>query len=111
MLAHARAVQAYRSLGLNGKIGIGLCISPVYPHTKSNEDKAAAKLEDEIQNRWFLDALYKGKYPKDLLALYLEHADIGVQEGGIHMNIKDFAEKFIEAEEEAWKKGAVSHLV
>ena len=89
MLAHARAVQAYRSLGLHGKIGIGLCISPVYPQTESNEDKAAARLEDGIQNRWFLDALYKGEYPEDILALYSKHANIGIQEGDM-----DFIKKY-----------------
>ena len=85
MLAHARAVKKYRSLGLQGQIGIGLCLSPVYPQTQSEADKAAAKLEDGTQNRWFLDALFKGKYPDDILPLYSEYANIGIQDGDMDL--------------------------
>jgi len=94
MLAHARAAQTYRSIGLQGQVGFGLCISPVYPQTESEEDKAAARLEDDIQNRWFLDALFKGKYPNNIKALYLEHVDIGIQDGDMDL-IKESRPDFL----------------
>ena len=48
LLAHGRAVEVFREMGLPGRIGIALNLSPVYA--------AAARLEDGILNRWFLDA-------------------------------------------------------
>jgi beta-glucosidase len=81
MMAHARAVEAYRELELEGKIGITLSISPAYPATDSDEDQAAAHVADGLHNRWFLDPVLKGTYPADILALYSEHLDVGIQDG------------------------------
>ncbi|TGV65626.1 glycosyl hydrolase family protein, partial [Mesorhizobium sp. M00.F.Ca.ET.158.01.1.1] len=33
-------------------------------------DVAATRRFDGAQNRWFLDAVFKGAYPEDMLALY-----------------------------------------
>jgi beta-glucosidase len=81
MLAHARAVRMYRELGLTGKIGITLSISPAYPVTDSKNDSAAAYVADGLHNRWFLDPVLKGEYPQDILALYSAHADVGIRDG------------------------------
>lgn len=58
--------------------GIALNMSPVYPATQSEEDKAAAKRADLILNDWFLGAVTKGEYPRELLTLY-ESLDIAPQ--------------------------------
>ncbi len=81
MLAHARAVQIYRELQLDGRIGITLSISPAYPATTSQNDSAAAYVADGLHNRWFLDPVLKGSYPDDILALYSTHANVGIQNG------------------------------
>ena len=81
MLAHARAVRIYRELQMEGKIGITLSISPAYPVTSSEDDAAAAYVSDGLHNRWFLDPVLKGQYPKDVLALYSAHTDVGIREG------------------------------
>ncbi len=48
----------------------------------SDEDKADARLVDGILNRWFLDAMYKGSYPADVLKLAADrHLNIDVQSG------------------------------
>ncbi|MBU4002505.1 MAG: beta-glucosidase [Proteobacteria bacterium] len=70
LLSHARAVETFRKLKLNGKIGITLNLSPCYPATDSKEDQAAAIRYDGFLNRWFLDPVLKGHYPEDLLTLY-----------------------------------------
>ena len=85
MLAHAKAVKAYRSLNLKGSIGITLVLFPVYPETDSQADKNAAKIQDGLLNRWFLDPLFRGAYPEDILNLYKAYADIGLQAGDMDL--------------------------
>ena len=70
LLAHGRAVQVFRDLGLPGRIGVTLNLSPVYAASEYPEDRAAARLEDGILNRWFLDAVLRGSYPADVLEEY-----------------------------------------
>ncbi len=85
MLAHAKAVQRYRSLNLKGRIGISLAIFPVYPKSNSEADKAAAGVDDGILNRWFLDPLLKGTYPEDILKLYAAKANLDIQDGDMDL--------------------------
>lgn len=73
LLAHSEAVRQFRDAGSDGRIGITLSLAPVYP--ASPEDVAAARLEDGILNRWFLDAVLRGTYPTDVMAVY-ESADL-----------------------------------
>lgn len=68
MLAHAKAVEAFRGMAKAGKIGVAFALSPIYPATDS--DRAAAMRYDGFVNRWFLDPMTKGQYPEDLLAFY-----------------------------------------
>ena len=70
LLAHGRAVEVFREKGLPGRIGIALNLSPVYAATEDPKDLAAARLEDGILNRWFLDAVLHGSYPADVLGRY-----------------------------------------
>ena len=69
LLSHAQAVEAYRAsrYGKQGKIGIVLNLYPCVPSTETDADVTAAHLADGFQNRWFLDPLYKGTYPEDIL--------------------------------------------
>jgi len=66
LLAHGLAVQAFYDNGVKGEIGIALNLSPVYPASDSEEDLECAKLQDAYTNRWFLDPLFKGKYPEEV---------------------------------------------
>jgi beta-glucosidase len=69
-IAHAKAVKAFRSCNYSdGKIGITLNLSHVYPETNSQLDTQGALLKDGFVNRWFLDPVLKGEYPKDILEL------------------------------------------
>ncbi|MGE5549726.1 MAG: GH1 family beta-glucosidase [Bacteroidota bacterium] len=71
LLSHARAVQAFRQLGPeDGRIGITLNLSPMYPASTSPADTAAAAMADGIHNRWYLGPICKGKYPEETLRLY-----------------------------------------
>ncbi|MGE5575882.1 MAG: GH1 family beta-glucosidase [Syntrophothermus sp.] len=71
LLSHGLAVQAFRAAApVSAKVGIVLNLAPVYAASKSEADQAAARRLDGFRNRWFLDPLYKGEYPADMVALY-----------------------------------------
>ena len=68
MLSHGLALQALRAQGCTARLGIVLNLSPIGPATASAEDVAAARLEDGRAVRWYMDPLFKGTYPQDVLA-------------------------------------------
>jgi len=83
LLGHARALQVFRSLGLPGRIGITLDLQTAAPDGDSDEDRRAATLGDGYTNRWFLDPLFRGRYPADVLDLFRGHgAALDVVESG-----------------------------
>lgn len=68
MLAHAKAVEAFRKAALkDGKIGIILNLSPVYPKSESPEDREAAKWADHLCIRSFLDCAVKGSFSEEFI--------------------------------------------
>ncbi|OHD75235.1 MAG: beta-glucosidase [Spirochaetes bacterium RBG_13_68_11] len=81
--AHALAVGAFRELGArDARVGIALDLHPVYPWSDGQSDEEAARRCDGHCNRWFLDPVFKGTYPRDMLDLYArQHAAPRVHEG------------------------------
>jgi beta-glucosidase len=67
LLSHGWAVEAIRRLSPDTRVGITLNIAHIYPATDTPEDEAAAYQRDGENNRWFLDPLFRGSYPADLL--------------------------------------------
>ncbi|WP_082574245.1 GH1 family beta-glucosidase [Cellulomonas sp. Root137] len=65
LLAHGRAVQAFRASGAAGGIGIALNLLPVYPVDRAAD--AAAVRVDAVENRLFLDPVLLGRYPTDAI--------------------------------------------
>ena len=70
LLSHGLAVQALRAGRPSAKIGIAPNLHPTRPLTDSPEDAKAAQIWDGFQNRWFLDPVFKGAYPEDMLVEY-----------------------------------------
>ena len=68
LLSHGLAVQALRFEGCRAKLGIVLNLAPVQPASDSEADRTAARLEDGKLLRWYMDPLFKGSYPLDVLA-------------------------------------------
>ncbi|MCB2214403.1 beta-glucosidase [bacterium] len=66
-LAHGLAVQCYRAMGLDGQIGIVLNLSTFTPKTDKPEDVAAALRNEDHINNVFLDPIFKGHYPTNLM--------------------------------------------
>jgi beta-glucosidase len=67
LLSHGWVVQAIRRAAPDARVGITLNLSHIYPATDSPEDEAAAYQRDGQDNRWFLDPIFRGSYPADLL--------------------------------------------
>ena len=45
-------------------------LSPTYSVSQKKEDVRATEISDGYTNRWFLDPLFKGNYPEDMVKLY-----------------------------------------
>jgi beta-glucosidase len=67
MLSHGLALQALRAQACKAQLGIVLNLSPVHAATDSPADQARARLEDGRLVRWYMDPLFKGSYPQDVL--------------------------------------------
>lgn len=68
LLGHARAVEALRAeLGQDASIGITLNLADVQPVSDHPDDQGAARRVDGNANRIWLDPIFKGSYPADVL--------------------------------------------
>ncbi len=72
LFAHGTAINAMRALGAKN-LGIVCNFESAQGATGKPEDMEAARLWDGIFNRWYLDGLFKGKYPADVLAHFEPH--------------------------------------
>ena len=74
LLANAVAIRDFHQKKMEGIIGITLSLSPTIPLNPNDpEDVKAAKIKDGMHNRWFLDPLFKGHYPADILRIYQQY--------------------------------------
>ena len=70
LLSHGYAVRVFREEGIKKPIGITLNLSPVHPARDDEETRNAARRYDGYLNRWFLDPLFHGWFPEDMLTFY-----------------------------------------
>jgi beta-glucosidase len=68
LLSHGLALQALRTERHSTRLGIVLNLSPMHAATDSPEDLAKTRLEDGRLLRWYMDPLFTGTYPQDVLA-------------------------------------------
>jgi beta-glucosidase len=67
LLSHGWSVDAIRRAAPGAEVGIVLDLWEACPASDSPEDEAAAWQVDGEHNRWFLDPVFRGSYPADLL--------------------------------------------
>lgn len=67
LLSHGLAVPVIRQNVKEAQVGIVLNPAVAHPASDSEADRIAAHRSEGLQNRWFLDPLYKGKYPSDMV--------------------------------------------
>jgi len=85
LLSHGEATRVLREHGSERtQVGIVCNISPVQPASEGEEDRAAARRFDGHLNRWFLDPVFVGTYPEDMMAWYGDRAP-EVQEGDMEI--------------------------
>jgi len=71
LLSHGLAAQALRSASHPAQnVGITLNLSPIYPASDRLEDQQAAFRQDGYINRLFLDPVFRGSYPQDIVAYF-----------------------------------------
>jgi beta-glucosidase len=68
LLAHGLAVPVIRRLVPDADVGIVLNLSPGYAASDSAADHEATRRHDGFFNRWYLDPLFRGRYPEDAIA-------------------------------------------
>jgi beta-glucosidase len=66
-LAHGKAARILRTNVKDAQVGIVLNMTPVYPNTDTDADRAAANRQDVLLNRWYADPVLKGSYPTEAL--------------------------------------------
>jgi beta-glucosidase len=66
LLGHGWAVEALRG---RGETGITLNLSSAWPAFTEPAAVTAARRVDGRENRWFLDPLFRGEYPADMVEL------------------------------------------
>lgn len=75
LLSHGWAVPVLRRESPGARVGITLILSPVEAASGSAADRDAARRYDGTFNRWYLEPLYRGRYPADVVA---DHVRRGV---------------------------------
>ena len=68
LFAHGAAIDALRANG--GKnLGIVTVLKDMQAASSSPEDAEATRLEDALFNRWYMDGLFRGQYPAELVQI------------------------------------------
>lgn len=65
LLAHGRAIQAMRAR-TKAPLGVVLNHTPAFPATPSEADRRAARLDDGLNVRWYMDPIFRAQYPADV---------------------------------------------
>jgi beta-glucosidase len=85
LLSHGMVVRTFRELADERmNVGIILNLTPIHPATKNAEDQQAMRRIDGYMHRWFLNPLFRGSYPDDMISFYgemtptIEPEDMGV---------------------------------
>jgi beta-glucosidase len=65
LLSHGLALEVIRRHAPTAQVGITIDLIPMHPQSGSPADAEAARVEDVMRNRWFLDPVLLGEYPDD----------------------------------------------
>ncbi len=85
LLAHGKAVQAYRQGGFNGQIGIVLNLNHHFPASASEADQAACRRTYQNGPALYLQPLFHGAYPAELMEWLGPHTRPSIQTGDLQL--------------------------
>jgi beta-glucosidase len=88
--AHGLAVQAFRETDCGGEIGITINLEYSMPATDSSADRAAAQRYHAFANEWFLDPIFLGKYPDEMIKATPRLAEVSPKDAEIISQPIDF---------------------
>lgn len=80
LLAHGRAIERLRGIGVAAPLGIVLNFDHATPASDSPEDRAAAARQDAIFNRWFIEGITRQTYPAEAMEGLAPHLPAGWQD-------------------------------
>jgi beta-glucosidase len=66
LTAHGAAIQAIRS-ETKTPLGVVLNHTPAFPAEAVEADRHAARIDDGLNVRWYMDPIFRGSYPSDIL--------------------------------------------
>ena len=78
LLAHGLSIDVMRTAE-QSNLGIVLNLTDAQPASNDVASEVAKDRLDGIHNRWFLDALFKGEYPKDILEKLEPHMPLNFE--------------------------------
>ena len=67
LLSHGRAVEVLRGVAPRAEVGIALNLEHSWAATDRDDDHEALRWWDGTRSRWYLDPLFRGEYPADVL--------------------------------------------
>lgn len=70
LIAQGKAYEVIREINPKALISTVYNVQSIYSSTSEEKDVLAAQYADGYYNRWFLDPLYKGSYPQDMMELF-----------------------------------------
>jgi beta-glucosidase len=76
LLSHGLAMRAMRAAGTKARLGIVLNQWTADPATDSAADRALAELEYARSVQWFMDPIFKGRYPEMALRAHGANAPV-----------------------------------
>jgi beta-glucosidase len=83
LLGHGLALETMRSAGHEGnQLGITLNLSAVRPASEDAADMDAARRVDGNANRLYLDPLFRGSYPEDMIKHYRAESEFAFVRDG-----------------------------
>jgi beta-glucosidase len=66
MMAHGAAVLAMRPV-TQTQLGVVLNHTPAFPAEPTEADRQAARIDDGLNVRWYMDPIFRGSYPADVI--------------------------------------------
>ncbi len=79
LVAHARSMEVMRARDLSN---LGIVLNFAHPQAANGneQDERAATTFDGIHNRWFIEALSRGRYPEDIVSALEPHMPDGYED-------------------------------
>lgn len=82
LVAHGKAVQKFRELGIQGEIGFAPNTTWLEPYSTKQEDIDACNREIGWYIEWFMDPVFKGTYPEFMVEWFKKKGvELEIQEG------------------------------